>query len=199
MLNQTKSGMMKSIFLLLFLGFTVNSFGQVNGTMNLEGVNVDSLEKNPDTTFKVIHKSVQPDLYSGFVINGQFIKSLRMSSLDPDKIASITILKNDSLTREPQPKSLIIIQTKENRNFRLISLSELIEKYTDFKNIPVAITIDGDFVTEDFNTYYINMDNLLTIIVEQKVMMNGVGKMGLITLLTKTEENIKDRNQVYIR
>jgi len=199
MLNQTKSGMMKSIFLLLFLGFTVNSFGQVNGTMNPEGVNVDSLDKNPDTTFKVIHKPAQPDLYSGFVIDGQFIKSLRLSSLDPDKIASITILKNDSLTREPLPKSLIIIQTKENRNFRLISLSELIEKYTDFKNIPVAITIDGDFVTKDFNTYFINMDNLLTIIVEQKVMMNGVGKMGLITLLTKTEENIKDRNQFYIR
>lgn len=190
---------MKSIYLFLFLGFGINCFGQSNGTMNLEGVNVDSLEKNPDTTFKVIHKPAQPGGYPSFVINGQFIKSLRMSTLNPDKIASIKLLKNDSLTRDPLPRPLLIIQTKKNGNFRLISLSELIEKYTDFKNIPVAITIDGDFVTEDFNTYYIDMDNLLTIIVEEKPMMNGMGKMGLMTLLTKTEENIEERNQIYIR
>ena len=59
--------------------------------------------------------------------------------------------------------------------------------------------IDGNIVNADYDNYVIDEDNLLTIIVDKFQNAKERIDMGLIKLLTKSEENIKDRKKIILR
>jgi hypothetical protein len=59
--------------------------------------------------------------------------------------------------------------------------------------------IDGDIVNADYDNYVIDENNLLTIIIDKFQNTKERIDLGLIKLLTKSEENIKKRNQIMIR
>ena len=78
-------------------------------------------------------------------------------------------------------------------------MTELKNKYTNLKGKPVIFVLDGNFVTADYDNYLINENNLLTIIIDSLKTGKEKIELGLIKLLSKTEENIKARNQIIIR
>ena len=59
--------------------------------------------------------------------------------------------------------------------------------------------LDGNFITSDYETYMVDETNLLTIIIDNVQSVNEKMDIGLIKLLSKTEENIKARKQIMIR
>jgi hypothetical protein len=59
--------------------------------------------------------------------------------------------------------------------------------------------LDGNFITTDYETYMVDETNLLTIIIDNVQSVNEKMDIGLIKLLSKTEENIKARKQIMVR
>ena len=59
--------------------------------------------------------------------------------------------------------------------------------------------IDGNIVNADYDNYVIDENNVLTIIVDKFQNTKESIDWGLIKLLTKSEENIKKRQQTILR
>ena len=59
--------------------------------------------------------------------------------------------------------------------------------------------LDGNFVNADYDNYSVDETNLLTIIIDNLQTVQEKIDLGLIKILSKTEENIKARKQIIIR
>jgi len=194
---------MKQLFIFLLVFAATNSFGQImNG--KVAGVLVDT-GKNPtrDTTLRVMHVDRnKPELQAAFIINGKYVMNQSLiSGLDPKWIEKIEVLKGDTLINNVQYYGQIHIKTRSDYNYnpKAISLTALKNKYTEFKGKPVIFMIDGNIVNADYDNYVIDENNLLTIIVDKFQNAKESIGWGLIKLLTKSEENIKKREQIIIR
>ena len=91
------------------------------------------------------------------------------------------------------------IKTKSSCILKLISLTDLKDKYTNLKNKPVVFMIDGNIVNADYDKYIVDESYLLTIIVDKIENTKEKIDLGLIKLLTKSDENIKKSKEIKIR
>ncbi|PZP44322.1 MAG: hypothetical protein DI598_14655 [Pseudopedobacter saltans] len=170
-------------FLILLIAFvTTQSFAQAKR----------------DTTFKVIYvdKSKQA-MQPAFFINGKFGNAI--NSLKPSQIENMNIVNRDTSIAGKNYRGQIYIKAKIDSEPKLISLTKLKEKYIHFEKIPIVFTLDGNLINASYDDYFIDENSLLTIIVDKLPTSNGQPEVGIIKLLTKTEENIKDRNKIMIR
>lgn len=190
---------MNKLFILLLL-FATNSFGQTTNDKT-GGILINSA-KTPesDTALRVIYVDREKtDRPSAIFINGKFVMNEAFSSLDPKWIEKIDVVKGDTLIDNIAYNGQIHIKTKSDYVPKIISLTDLKKKYTDFKGKPVVFMIDGNFVNANYDNYLVDENNLLTIIVDKIQTDKEKIDLGLIKLLTKSEENIKKRKQIIIR
>jgi len=194
---------MKPLFILLLVLAATISFGQItNG--KAPGILVDT-GKNPirDTTLRVVHVDRnKPERQPAFIINGEYVMNQSfISGLDPKWIEKIEVLKGDTMINNVRYYGQIHIKTRSDYNYnpKAISLTELKNKYTEFKGKPVIFMIDGNIVNADYDNYLIDENDLLTIIIDKFQNAKEDTGWGLIKLLTKSEENIKKREQIMIR
>jgi len=193
---------MKLLFIFLVMFAATNSFGQItNGKP--PGIILADTGKNPnrDTTLRVIHVDRNKvERQPAFIINGKYVMNQSLvSSLNPNWIENIKVAKGDTIINNVQYIGIIRIKTKSDYNPKTISLTELKNKYTEFKNKPVIFMIDGNIVNADYDNYVIDENNVLTIIVDKFQNTKESIDWGLIKLLTKSEENIKKRDQIIFR
>lgn len=191
---------MNKLLILLLLFAATNSFGQTIDRKT-SGVSVN-ITKDPgsDTALRVIYANKKnPERQPAFFINGKLMAEPLLNSLDPKRIESLDVVKGDTLINNIQYNGRIYIKTKTDYNPKNISLTELKNKYTDLKGKPVIFMIDGDIVNADYDNYVVDENNLLTIIIDKFQNAKESIDLGLIKLLTKSEENIKKRNQIMIR
>jgi hypothetical protein len=193
---------MKQLFIFLLVFAATNSFGQItNGKTT--GIILADTGKNPnrDTTLRVIYVDRnKPERQPAFIINGKYVMNQSfISSLDAKWIEHIEVVKGDTLVNNVRYYGQIHIKTRSNYNPKAISLTELKNKYTEFKGNPVIFMIDGDIVNADYDNYVIDENNLLTIIVDKFQNAKDGIELGLIKLLTKSEQNIKKREQIMLR
>ena len=193
---------MKLLFIFLVMFAATNSFGQItNG--KTPGIILADTGKNPnrDTTLRVIHVDRNKvERQPAFIINGNYVMNQSLvSSLNPNWIENIKVAKGDTIINNVQYIGIIRIKTKSDYNPKTISLTELKNKYTEFKNKPVIFMIDGNIVNADYDNYVIDENNVLTIIVDKFQNAKESIDWGLIKLLTKSEENIKKRDQIILR
>ncbi len=64
--------------------------------------------------------------------------------------------------------------------------------------MPVVFTLDGEIINSDEGSYFVDENNLLTIVID-KLQNKGNIEIGLIKLLTKSKKNIDARNQIFLR
>ena len=193
---------MKQLIMLLLVFATTNSFGQItNG--KAPGIILADTGKNPyrDTTLRVIHVDRNKvERQPAFIVNGKYVMNQSLlNSLNPNWIENIQVAKGDTIINNVQYIGIIRIKTKSDYNPKTISLTELKNKYTEFKNKPVIFMIDGNIVNADYDNYVIDENNVLTIIVDKFQNTKESIDWGLIKLLTKSEENIKKRQQTILR
>lgn len=131
-------------------------------------------------------------------INGKFAGNA-LSSIKPDDIESITVLKQDFQFESNTYKGQILITTKQDYAPKLISLTAIKEKYTNLGNKPVLFSIDGNIINGDYNGYYVDENNILQIIIDKVLVSKENLDLGHIKLLTKTDENIKKLKEIRIR
>lgn len=133
----------------------------------------------------------------GYFVNGRFVESL--GHISPKVIESLNIIKSDTLVGNKIYSVQIHATTKTDYVPNLISLADLKKKYTSFKDMPVVFMIDTDFINADEESYYVDENSLLTIVVDKLGKNKNNMEIGLIKLLTKSEKNIIDRNTIRIR
>ncbi len=187
---------MKNIFSLAAILWATISFGQETNNKPLSAL----AGKTPtsDTSLKVIYVDEEKKPAATF-INGRFFQNQNLTSINPNDIEDLNVVKADTLIGNVQYSGLIYIRTKKDYPLRLVTLTELKNKYTNLKGKPAIFMVDGNFINGDYDNYLVDENNLLTIIVDKLQTEKEQINFGLIKLLTKSDENIRNRNRIIIR
>ena len=151
-----------------------------------------------DSTIKVLYaEKLTSEKKPAFFVNGRFVGN--SLSIKPGDIDSISVVKEDVQLDSITYYGQIHIFKKKNYAPKLISLTALKEKYTSLGNKSVVFTIDGVIVNSDYDKYLVDENNLLQIIVDKIIIAKENLDLGLIKLLTKSEENIKKSKEIILR
>lgn len=172
---------MKQLFILMFLFLATISYGQALTT---------------DTTPKVVQVKISNAPQPAFFVNGKFASGLL---IDPQLIDSIKVVNGEVQMDNQKYKGQVYIQTKTAIGLRLISLTAVKDKYTEFKNKPVIFLVDGKIVKEDYDNYVVDESYVLQINVDTVNNPTEKIDLGVIELLTKTAANIKKSKEIRIR
>ncbi|MFL5739884.1 MAG: hypothetical protein ACJ75B_06675 [Flavisolibacter sp.] len=181
---------MKTLLILTFAIWSTGSFGQTPINKALE----------KDTSLKVIYANKEGNINKiAFFLNGQLVNQTLLETLNPNQIESINVVKDDIQIDNIQYSGQIHIKTKAGYIPKLISLNELKEKYTNLKDKLVVFMIDGNVIIADYDKYLVDESYLLTIIVDKIENTQEKIDLGLIKLLTRSDENIKKVKEIRIR
>jgi hypothetical protein len=174
---------MKQLFILSFILLSSLVHGQTTSA---------------DSTIKVRYAdNTNSGKQPAYFINGKFAGS--SLSVKPDDIDSIRVVKEEFRFENIKYNGQIHIFTKKNYSPKLITLTALKEKYTNLGTKPVVFTIDGSIVNSDYDKYLVDENNLLQIVVDKIIIAKENPDLGLIKLLTKSEENIKKSKEIILR
>ena len=189
---------MKKLILILIAFTATHSFDQTARNVWPRKFTPVTINKSRDSSLRVIivDKEKQVQLPAYFV-NDRFVQNL--GSINPEQIKSINVVKRDTVIGTHTYAGQIHLKTKEEYTPKLISLAELKDKYTSFKEIPVVFMLDADVINSDEESYFVDENNLLTIIVDKLKTNKDNVEIGVIKLLTKSKENIDKRNNIMIR
>ena len=200
---------MNKCLILLLLVAATNSFGQKN-YITIPRLLGDTLKiEKIDTAFRVVYvDSIKPDtikpvhkhnLEPVFFMNGKFVNKELFNILNPQKIENIEILRSDTLIDNIKYHGKIYIITKNDYTPKSISLSGIKNKYTNLKGKPVLFFVDGNMINADYDNYLIDENNLLTMYIGKFENAKEHINLSIITVLTRSDENIKNRKKVIIR
>jgi molybdopterin converting factor small subunit len=191
---------MKKFYILLFAFAATNSFGQTTNS-NTPGIAADTKNTSVmDSTLKVVYAEKKDTIQTpAYFLNYKFVNQTFFGTLNPKLIESLTVVKANVQIDKVQYYGQIHIKTKDNYNPKIISLTDLKEKYTNLKDKPVLFMIDGIIINADYDNFVVDENNLLKIIVDKLQNAKESIDLGLIKLLTKSDENLKKANEIILR
>jgi len=99
-------------------------------------------------------------------IDGVFVNFSRLRTIDPTLINSITVEKKKIDVEGKSYYGQVYLKMKEEYNPKLISLTDLVKKYTNVRNGLTIMMIDNELVKDDYKQYLVDEKFLLKIIVE---------------------------------
>ena len=189
---------LKITIIIAFLSMT--TFGQLTGKVT--GLNSTKTDTIKETVIKVIYKnniisrnSQPPAIF----FNGKLIDYSLMSTINPESIGTMNVIKKDTIIDSVKYYGRIVIQGKTTNKHNYISLNEFKLKYVSpSENVPV-FQIDENIVVDDYDTYLIDEKNILRVIVTPIDNPKQKVKIDFINLLTKSAKNIEESNQIIIR
>jgi len=192
---------MKQFLIIIALLLTLNSFGQtkdekVNEPMTANKQSISVYDTIPKVSY--FTKSLT-DRNPVYYINGQLVNPTALTTLDPQIIESIDVVKKPIRIESKQYAGQIFIKTKANYHPKLISLNDLKLKYINADKIPTIFMIDNKVINENDDKYLVDENYILQIIVEKVEKKAEKLKFNLVKLLTRTEENIKESKKIYLR
>jgi hypothetical protein len=178
----------------------MTTFGQLTGKVT--GLNSTKTDTINDTVIKVVYKNdkisrnpMPPALF----FNGKLVSYSLLSTINPENISSVNVVKIDTIIDSIKYYGRISIQGKTPSNYNYMTLNEFKLKYVSpSENVPV-FQIDGTIVDDDYNGYLIDEKNILRVIVTPVDNPKQKIKIDFINLLTKSAKNIEESNQIIIR
>lgn len=191
---------MKNILVLIVILVATNAFGQT-ATNKAAGVIIDSNKASEnDTSLKVVYAGKLNNTHqAAYFLNDELVSQTLLVTLNPSLIESINVVKSNIQINNVQYYGQIHIKTKNHYYPKLISLTILKGKYTNLKDKSAIFMIDGSIVNADYDSYMVDENYLLTIIVDKVENSKENIDLGLIKILTKSEANIKKSKEIRIR
>lgn len=187
---------MKFKFLLIIVLFSMTTFGQLTGKVT--GLNISKSSSVKDTVIKVVYNnkiSTNPNPPALF-FNGKLVSYSLLSTINPENITSVNVVKKDTIIDSVKYFGKIMIQGKTPSNYNYMSLSEFKSKYvSSSENVPV-FQIDGTVVDDNYDTYLIDEKNVLRVIVTPVDNPKQKIKIDFINLLTKSNKNIEESDPI---
>lgn len=153
-----------------------------------------------DTLISVTnHKDEKPGLAPAIFINGALTNVLHNGGINFEKIADIRIEKDTFEIGDNRYYGKIMIELEKTYQPNFISVSELIRRHTDLTRNPDLLLIDGEPVSCSFNDSYIDAHYILKIDINEIRSASAGDTIRIARLITRTEENVKNANTIYIR
>lgn len=189
-----------SLFLLVMLPLSAFCQSWLKPMTLSERLKPVTLSERRDTSFRVIRvqeksKKVGP----AFFINGKRMSEAVFLTIDPRSIADVSVIKDAKGIGDTAYEGQINITMKPEYSPDFISLNELKVKYAPEISGFTVFMVDGKIIKDDANLYYVDENHLLTILIDNISNREEGLKLPLIRVLTKTEENIKERNNIRLR
>jgi len=191
---------MKFKFSLIIVLFSMTTFGQLTG--KVKGLNISKSASVNDTVIKVVYNnnkiSNNPNPPAIF-FNGKLVSYSLLSTINPENITSVNVVKKDTIIDSVKYFGKIMIQGKTPSKYNYMSLSEFKSKYvSSSENVPV-FQIDGTIVDDNYDSYLIDEKNILRVVVTPVDNPKQKIKIDFINLLTKSTKNIEESNQIILR
>ena len=188
---------MKTLLILVFAIWSTSTFGQ-DPTSKTNGLIINSSKGSErDTSLKVVYENKESHINKpAYFLNGKFVSETLLGTLNPIQIDSINVIKDSIQIDNIRYYGQIHIKTKSNYTLKLISLTDLKNKYTNLKDKSVVFMIDGSIINGDYDRYMVDESYLLTIIVDKIENTKEKIDLGLIKLLTKSDEILKGQKKL---
>jgi hypothetical protein len=192
---------MKIPLVILLAFFSINALGQIKEIKTPSGSNRDmKINSRADTSFKVTYgnksdTTLRPAIY----LDGKHIYSSITTTLNPKIIANIKVEKKYIELNGIKYYGQIFIETNKDYKFDFVSLTELKSLYAELKDAPTLFMIDNQLIKDNYDKYILDQNYLLRINIETIENSKEGIRINLIRILTKTEENIKKVNEIWIR
>ena len=191
---------MRLKFLLIIVLFSMTTSGQLTG--KVKGLNINQPTTINDTVIKVIYKnniisrnSQPPAIF----FNGKLIDYSLMSTINPESIATMNVIKKDTIIDSVKYNGRIIIEGKISYNHNFMPLNKFKLKYINPSENATVFQIDGNVIYEDYDSYLIDEKYILKAIVSTIDNPKEKIKLNIINLLTKSAKNIENSNQIILR
>jgi hypothetical protein len=187
---------LKLTIIIAFLSLT--TFGQLTG--KVKGVNINKPTTINDTVVKVAYnfKKVSNN-YAAVFFNGKLINYSLMSTINPESIATMNVVKKDTIIDSVKYNGRIIIEGKISYNHNFMPLNKFKLKYINPSENATVFQIDGNVIYEDYDSYLIDEKYILKAIVSTIDNPKEKIKLNIINLLTKSAKNIENSNRIILR
>jgi hypothetical protein len=188
---------MKIKLLIVFAFLSMPTVGQLTGKVT--GLNITKKTSVNDTVIKVVYNnnkiSNNPNPPALF-FNGKLVSYSLLSTINPQNITSVNVVKKDTIIDSVKYFGKIMIQGKTPSKYNYMSLSEFKSKYvSSSENVPV-FQIDGTIVDDNYDTYLIDEKNILRVIVTPIDNPRQKIKIDFINLLTKSDKNVEESEPI---
>ena len=188
---------MKIKLLIVFAFLSMPTVGQLTGKVT--GLNITKKTSVNDTVIKVVYNnnkiSNNPNPPALF-FNGKLVSYSLLSTINPQNITSVNVVKKDTRIDSVKYFGKIMIQGKTPSKYNYMSLSEFKSKYvSSSENVPV-FQIDGTIVDDNYDTYLIDEKNILRVIVTPIDNPRQKIKIDFINLLTKSDKNVEESEPI---
>ena len=188
---------MKIKLLIVFAFLSMPTVGQLTGKVT--GLNITKKTSVNDTVIKVVYNnnkiSNNPNPPAIF-FNGKLVSYSLLSTINPQNITSVNVVKKDTIIDSVKYFGKIMIQGKTPSKYNYMSLNEFKSKYvSSSENVPV-FQIDGTIVDDNYDTYLIDEKNILRVIVTPIDNPRQKIKIDFINLLTKSDKNVEESEPI---
>ena len=186
---------MKNILLLQLVFVATTSLGQVSNTIRSRPVS--NFPKVNDSTIQVVNANSENSKKVAYYLNNELVSSTIF--INPNIIEGINVVHDTMELYGVKYYGKIFIKTKLAYKPKIISLTSLKEKYTNLQNQPSIFMIDGIIINEDYDHYIVDENFILKIIIDKIQNEKQNINIGLIKILTRSEENIRKSKNIIIR
>ena len=123
-----------------------------------------------------------------------------MTSIKSQDIESVNVIKGNFKNNGKDYSGKIVVKTKSSFNPNLITVNQLVTKYTNLKKGENYVySIDGDIVNSDENSTFVDEKNIMQIKVIKLDEVKNFTNMNFVKILTRSEQNLNQANQFIIR
>ena len=172
--------------ILLLLTYSISTFGQINA--------------KSDNAFDVVYlHDIKTDNKPAYFLNGNRIDESAITTITPNKIASVNVEKQDFEFESKKYYGKILIETKIGYTPKLITLNQLKEKYINLEPRPTIFLIDDKIINADYDEYVVDENNILKIVVDYHTISTDKLNLYCIKIITKTDENVKKAREIRLR
>lgn len=192
---------MKAIALVMICMLSLAANGQIKALEGKVNPQANKHEKiTGNSPLQVIYLNAhKTDRHPAYFINGQHVRETTLKTMDLHSIGNISVVK-EAITIDGQKyDGQLHITTKTDYNPEIISLADLKTKYIKPGNTPSIFIIDNEIVDGHYREFLIDEKFILKIEVQPINNEQEHLKLNVIRLITKTEANIKQANEIRIK
>lgn len=154
------------------------------------GQQLKSLYSKTDTLPRVVYKDLNERPLPKLEMQGKNYLGDGMLSLKSEGVKSVDINKE---------RGAVVIELTPEYHPVLMSLSDIKKKYTNLKSERVIFRIEDNFVQNNPNEVLVDASNIMLISVSPVKFIGDLEDLYMVTLVPRTDKNVKKLNEIRIR
>lgn len=138
-----------------------------------------------------------------FFFDGKLVSQQTIAYIEPDLIATVNVIKRDTVINNVRFEGQLFIQSKNPKQFDFMTLEQIKNEYTKVKTKNVGYAINGEIIKDDIETIKLNRNYILEVnttnTTEFYNLSSGEIQSDIIHILGKTAKNIKDKKEQILK